>query len=253
MSLEERPLLSRTTTMRWERRLDWGVTIAAALVVPAVYFESETHGGWHRLGATLDWLIWLTFAVELVFYLRRGDRWAWLRSHPLEVAVVALTPPFVPAAVQTIRLFRVLRLIRLLRLARSARSLLSMEGIKYVALLTALAIVGGAEAFANAEGTSSWDGLWWAIVTATTVGYGDLVPHTVLGRLIGIGLMLIGVGFVAVITGAIAQRFLAGEAERLAREASRIEHAEFDALNELREIRMRIDRVEQALRRNTAL
>ena len=236
--------------MSTERRLDWLVTCAAVLVIPSVYLETETTGFGHAVGTALDWAIWLAFALELVFYVVfRGRRLRWLRSHPLEVAVLVLTPPFAPAALQTIRFFRVLRLIRLLRIARSARTLLSLDGVKYVALLTALAVVGGGEAFAGAEGISSWDGLWWAITTATTVGYGDVPVTTTLGRLLGIALMFLGIAFVAVITGAIAQRFLATDVERIEQETEELESVELDMLRELREIQVRIDRLERALRR----
>jgi len=53
-----------------------------------------------------------------------------------------------------------------------------------------------------------WDGVWWAVVTVTTVGYGDLYPHTVAGRLIGILVMLLGVGFLAVLTATVASHFV---------------------------------------------
>jgi voltage-gated potassium channel len=73
-------------------------------------------------------------------------------------------------------------------------------------------VLGGGTAFAAVERgqeLSAWDGLWWAIVTVTTVGYGDIVPKTDAGRVIGIAVMLGGIGFLAVLTAAIAQRFIA--------------------------------------------
>ena len=51
------------------------------------------------------------------------------------------------------------------------------------------------------------DGLWWSIVTATTVGYGDLSPNTQIGRLVAIMLMLIGIGIVGMLTGSITTYF----------------------------------------------
>ena len=53
-----------------------------------------------------------------------------------------------------------------------------------------------------------WDGVWWAVVTVTTVGYGDLYPHTVPGRIIGIVVMLLGIGFLAVLTATVASHFV---------------------------------------------
>ena len=55
---------------------------------------------------------------------------------------------------------------------------------------------------------SYWDGIWWAICTVSTVGYGDLYPHTTSGRVIAILLMIVGVGFVSVLTASIASRFV---------------------------------------------
>lgn len=52
------------------------------------------------------------------------------------------------------------------------------------------------------------DGLWWAIQTVTTVGYGDLVPASTLGRLVAALVMLVGIGFLTVITASITSTFI---------------------------------------------
>jgi voltage-gated potassium channel len=50
--------------------------------------------------------------------------------------------------------------------------------------------------------------LWWALVTITTVGYGDITPLTNLGRIIAITLMIMGIGFIATITAAVSSYFI---------------------------------------------
>ena len=82
-------------------------------------------------------------------------------------------------------------------------------------------------------------GLWWAVQTTTTVGYGDNVPTTVAGRLIAALVMLVGIGFLTVITAAIASTFVS---------RSRLEPAPSDAetsiAEQLRQINTRLERIE---------
>ena len=63
---------------------------------------------------------------------------------------------------------------------------------------------------------STGSGLWWAVQTITTVGYGDLVPTSSLGRVLAAGVMLLGIGFVTVITAAITSSFVARSRQELA-------------------------------------
>jgi voltage-gated potassium channel len=67
------------------------------------------------------------------------------------------------------------------------------------------------QAFASNEFDSLWDSTWWAVVTVTTVGYGDFYPTTVQGRLVGIVLMFVGIGFLSLLTASIASKFVKEE------------------------------------------
>lgn len=64
---------------------------------------------------------------------------------------------------------------------------------------------------ANNKITSYLDAVWWAYSTATTVGYGDIIPVTIIGKILGIILMLSGTGLYATYTALIAQTILADE------------------------------------------
>jgi voltage-gated potassium channel len=217
---------------------------AALLTIPAIAIEQSSVGQpWDTIATVLNWTIWLAFVTEIALMLSAvDDRGRWLRDNPLDVAIVLLTPPFLPASLQAARVFRLLRLVRLLKLAVLTRRLLSTEGIRDAAVLALLSVLGGGAAFAaiehghQDEPVSAWDGVWWAITTVTTVGYGDFSPKTAGGRAVAIVVMLIGIGFVAILTAAAAERFMRS------REAE-VERAELR--ERLDEVLRRLDRMER--------
>ena len=188
----------------------------ALLVIPTIAIEeSNVAQPWDTTASVLNWAIWSAFVAEVVIMLRVvPDRGRWLREHPLELAIVVLTPPLLPASLQAARVFRLLRLLRLLRLAKLARRMFSTDGIRDASVLALMTILGGGTAFATIENghqaqpVSAWDGVWWAVTTVTTLGYGDLAPRTDAGRVIAIIIMLVGIGFIAILTAAAAGRFL---------------------------------------------
>lgn len=183
-------------------------------------------------------MIWTAFLAELVVMLAVvPNRPRWIAEHPIDVAIVLLTPPFAAALLQSVRLMRLLRLVRLFRLAWLARAAFSLAGVRFAALLAALTAIAGGQAFATIEKLPPREGLYWCLSTMTTVGYGDVTPTTDAGRAIAVVVMLVGIGFAAVLTGAIAQRFIApaeeealmGELElrdRLDAIAARLDHLE---------------------------
>ena len=229
--------------------------IAAVLVVPAIVIdEKATSHGWRLAGEVINWATWSVFAAEVVVVLvfEHNPR-QWFRHHWLEVAVGVLTPPVLPSALQGLRALRLLRVLRLIAFARLARTTLRLQGLRAAAFLALLAVLGGGASFSAAEGRhiSLWDGIWWSMTTMTTVGYGDLYPHTTLGRLVAMAVMLVGIGFLATLTAALAERFVSTSTARQAEEdlLTEIEVAEHELLAEIQQIAQRLTELERMLRR----
>jgi voltage-gated potassium channel len=205
-----------------EKRLEVPLLFAALLTIPVIAIQLSSTGPTLQLiGDILNWTTWLAFVTEIVLMLRVvDDKKRWLRDHPLDLAIVLLTPPLLPEALQSARIFRLLAVLRLFRAAGLARALLTTEGVKDAAVLALLTILGGGVAFAAVERgyhdpeLTAWDGVWWAMQTVTTVGYGDPPINTDAGRMIAIVVMSVGIGFVAIITAAAAERFMEGRHER---------------------------------------
>jgi voltage-gated potassium channel len=195
------------------------VLAATLALIPVLVLEADATGGWQTVAFVANWLIWGIFAVELAAILIVATRRkAALRAHWLDVAIVLLTVPLFGELLASLRFVRLARLLRLLRAGviigraiQAQRRLGSGAILRVVALVTVFIVVvaGAAQATVNAgEFPSVWDGIWWAVVTVTTVGYGDLYPVTVQGRLIGMGVMLLGIGFLSVLTATVASQFI---------------------------------------------
>ncbi len=234
----------RIDAQRVERAFCWPVAVAALLVIPVMVIEqSALDDPWTRLAKLANAAIWLVFAAELVAILvvlpTGRERVRWLREHPLEVAIVALTPPFVPSRFQAVRLLRLVRLVWAVRFLRQA---LSLTGLRWAAILTVLAALGGGAAYQAAEeGEFPWGGAWWAAQTMMTLGTAE-EAKTDAGRAITIAVTLIGIGFIALVTGAVAQRFVAKEVDE-------VTAAESEVVDELRRIRQRLFDLEAQLAR----
>lgn len=240
---------------RIARRFELPMLVAAVLVIPLLILEESDVGEpWTTVAIVLNWATWLAFLSELVVMLAVvPNRRRWLREHPVEVVVVVLTPPFLPASLAAARVLRLLRLVRLLRLAVVVRQLFTVEGVRYAALLAFVTVLAGGTAFASVErDPTAWDGIWWAVTTMTTVGYGDLFPVTDLGRIIAMVVMIVGIGFGSLLIGTVAERFVApgvrAEANELERE---VETTEADVLREVRDLGERLQRIEAALDRRS--
>jgi voltage-gated potassium channel len=112
-----------------------------------------------------------------------------------------------------------------------------------IVIVTLIVTVGGGVAIwllDHKEFSDLGTSLWWAVQTVTTVGYGDVVPHATVGRVIGTLVMLTGIGFIAVMTAAVTASLI----EQARRRQSASDH---DSSLQLDRIETRLGAIESAL------
>lgn len=126
------------------------------------------------------------------------------------------------------RLFRLLKFVRFLRLTRligligRLESFLKMHGLIYYFYLAITILLITSSIYSLAENVSFSTALWWSITTATTVGYGDISPHTGLGKISAVLDMLIGIGFIGMLTSSLTDVFYQKDNYNLKAEISRL-------------------------------
>ena len=222
-------------------RVDAHVSRLAALVPVAVALERWGEGAWHDIGKVAFLVLWLAIAVivvaEVVVMFRLGEN----RTRAvLWLGAVALANPAADPIVQALLTARVARAVRLRKefTEEVGRQVFSGRGIRFVVAISILGMFGLGWLFSAVETSqhlSVGDGVWFALVTAATVGYGDIVPSDTAGRVIASALMILGLVVVGLLTGAIAERFT---------RATRPEENVTQRLDELAE---RLERIETSL------
>lgn len=143
------------------------------------------------------------------------------------VDLLAIMPFYLPFIVSIdLRVLRMLRLLRMLRvlkvnrytsalfmvgdvLKRKATQLLSSMFVVLILMVVASLLMYNIESEAQPDVfQNAFSGMWWAVATLTTVGYGDIYPITVMGKVLSAIIALLGIGLVAVPTGIISAGFM---------------------------------------------
>jgi voltage-gated potassium channel len=207
------------------RAFDVGLLIAILVSVVAVMLESvaDIRREYGIALRAVEWLLTVVFTIEYVLRLLAVDRpWRYARSFFGLVDLLAVAPTYlalvVPEAhtlmvIRAIRLLRVFRILKLSRFLGEAQLLLTalrasrrkiivfLGGIVTVVVIvgTLMYVIEGEENGFTSIPTS----MYWAVVTMTTVGYGDIAPRTTLGQFLAALLMILGYGIIAVPTGIV--------------------------------------------------
>lgn len=176
---------------------------------------------------SVEYLLRLWACVEIPRYARPVlGRLRYALTPMALVDLLAVVPSYLPSLglnLLTLRAFRLLRLLRLLKLGRYSDALQLMGRVvrskrgelASTAVLAAFLLIIAAALLHAAEGAAQPerfgtmpDSMWWAVVTMTTVGYGDVYPQTPTGKVLGSIVAFLGVGLFALPTGILGAGFL---------------------------------------------
>ncbi|MBM3943983.1 MAG: potassium channel family protein [SAR202 cluster bacterium] len=155
----------------------------------------------------LQYFIWGVFVADMLAKIAVApNKLQYIRSHWIEVVIVAV-PFFRPLNILRLFLFGTRVFVGARRMVKA--DFLLVYGIGLV--LIAATVMTSVEKGNNANITSFPDALWWAVVTVTTVGYGDKFPVTAIGRAVAFVLMLGGIAFFSGITANLASFMMRGD------------------------------------------
>lgn len=205
------------------------IVLLALASVGLLIFETAAEVEPHQkvLLERVDIAIAFVFLFEWLWRFRKADdrprfvrRWWWelLAAIPLTNEVAQTL-----RGVRLLRLVRIIRLLRVIRLGvrlhvmmRHAKTFGEATHLATISTTVASIIFMSAVGFhyfefgVNQQVRSFWDSVWWSFVTVTTVGYGDIYPITVGGRITAIVLLIIGLSSFGVFTAAVAAWFTRG-------------------------------------------
>ncbi len=191
----------------WERSTEWPLAATAVLFLVAYAWsilDPAMPRGLHRGLEIVDYAAWVVFAVDYLVRVSLAD--------PRGRYVVRNLPDLLILALPVLRPLRLLRLLVLLKaLNRTATDSLRGRVVVYVVTGSVLIVFAAALAELDVERghlganiESFGTALWWAVVTITTVGYGDHFPVTAEGRFVAVGLMVAGIAMLGVVTASFA-------------------------------------------------
>ncbi len=233
---------------RFERQTAWPMMALALAIIPllVVPLLVDLSPGVETTFFALDWLIWVVFVLEYGIRLYLAPNKRHFVSHNIIDLLFVLIPFLRPLRVlRSARAFALLRATRgmvvLLRAVDAVQDVLKRHKLGYTLLIAMVVVVGSGllvatieEASPDRNITSIPDGLWWAVTTITTVGYGDRFPVTPIGRAIGAGVMILGIGLFGLLAASLASLLVEKDLDR-----------ELDP--QIAEINGRLERIERLL------
>lgn len=140
------------------------------------------------------------------------NKWKFIKTNIFDLlSIIPVSSVFyffrIARISRAFRIIKLLRIFRLVGLAGKVEKFLRMNGLIYYLYFSLAILLIGASLYSISEKVTFPNALWWAITTATTVGYGDISPSTLIGKLAAVLIMLLGIGFIGVLTSNIMSLF----------------------------------------------
>lgn len=199
--------MASIATRVWNEFLTFlAVLFLIAFSYPA--FNETISDATNQYLSSIQWICWIAFAFDLIYGIWKADnKKEYLKRHPLEIASMLL--PFL----RPLRLMRVISFgsLALQKVAIGRQFAITVKvavSAVFIAYIAAIQITISERSVEGSNIKSFSDGLWWAVTTVTTVGYGDRYPTTIEGRLLAVLLMIAGISLVGVITASVAAWFV---------------------------------------------
>jgi voltage-gated potassium channel len=241
----------RENAAQWAHRLEWPVLLVA-LWIPIQWYLEETGAVSIATAKYFDWVIWLVFVIEtgLLTSLVR-DKWRYLSNNWMNLVIIVAGIPAEWAYTPLVGALRNLRLLLmiflLVRVSRRLRQYLVRGRIgAMLAIIGAVVVISGViVSRIDPSVGSAWDGMWWAWVTLSHTGYGDIVPHSGAGRFFGALIILLGVVLISLFTANLSAYMIGSEVEKVEKEEK-----EADVM--LKDVAERLDRIERLLETQVA-
>jgi len=239
----------RMTAATWNRYSEWPLVAVGVVFVVAYSIEviGDLHGGPALPYDIAIWATWVLFAVDYVVNLvlaeNRG-RWFVRNLHELAILVLPVLRPL-----------RLLRLLFVLRITHRAAErhlrgrvlVYAFGGATLITYLAALAVLDAEQNDRTANIHTIGDAWWWAVVTITSVGYGDHYPVTFVGRVVAVGLMIGGVALIGLTAGTMATWLIEQVGNRVDTKLEQAERSDDDLRERLDAMGAQLTRVTELL------
>ena len=223
------------------KAFDVALLVAILVSIIAVMLESVAHirADWGAMLVGIEWVITILFTIEYALQLLCvGRPWRYAVSFFGIVDFLAIAPTYLSifvvgaqslVVIRTLRLLRVFRVLKLAHYLHEGQALMialrrtrAKVTVFLLAVLTVMIIMGSVMYLVEGpEGgfTSIPQGVYWAIVTMTTVGYGDIAPQSFLGQTLAAFAMIIGYSIIVVPSGIFSVEFIAARKQEVSTQA----------------------------------